>query len=449
MNEDQTEAAGQSDSRIFKKQDDRGALEGSPEDAHASRSPAPSFSEGADISLDVHSPHGTRILPPEGKQLVPGVNRGTRRNAKASKIRSVVKRGRKRGARSMGRYPFLTMANKILDKTRWYKSHGERGRKFRLLNRIAEGCYARKEISTLNPAEMTETDVGVLIGAIKNGNNKDPGRKMRAPATSRKMIHFLEVVCDSAKNGVVGKVLQENPKLIPREAPDEPIDVLTLDDLQTLVGGDWHLEDEWWDITGHMATCFYSGSGVRVGEGRTQDNDGFDLAHGVVHVTHPKGEGVWTRSGEPRSLMLETVAMIREYQEIRADKIRSLGYNLNEIPWFFIYVSEEGTIGEWNERVWNKLKNQIVQHSCVKFQWKILRATFGQKTIDDGTDWNDPNSHKLAVQSVSQCMGHRKTETTEKFYARIRKDPAFSHIREAWKPLSIRSLKPQNQFRGD
>jgi len=399
---------------------------------------------------DDHSLGGAKTTSHDGPFASGENTNGILDDATASRVRSVVKRGRKRGARSMGRFPFLTTVNKILEKTRWYKSHGERERKFRLLNRIVEGCYARKEISTLNPAEMSETDAGVLIGAIKNGNNKNPGRKMRSPATSRKMIHYLEVICDSAKNGVVGKVLRENRNLIPRGSLDEPIETLSLDDLQTLVGGDWSLEDdEWWDITAHMALCLYSGSGIRVSEGRTQNNDGFDLVHGIIHVTHPKGEGQWSKSGESRPLMSETVSMIQEYQEIRADKIRSLGYNLDEVPWFFVYVCEDGTIGEWNERVWNKLKNQIVQHSGVSFQWKILRATFGQKTIDDGTDWNDPDSQKLAIQSVSRCMGHQKTQTTEDFYARIRKEPAFSHIRGVWKPLSVRSLKPQNQLGGD
>lgn len=350
----------------------------------------------------------------------------------------------------MGRYPFLTVANKVLAKTSTYKSHPERGRKFRLLNRIVEGCHARGEISTKNPASFTDQDIGILIRAIKNGNCEEPGRRMRSPATSRKMIHYLEVVCDFTGNGVARKWKLENRSLVPREPPDKPIVVLETPDLERLVGGNWALDDdEWWDITARMAVCLYTHSGLRVGEGRTQEADGIDLENGVIHVTHPKGEGDWAVSGEQRPLMSEAVPIIREYLELRADKIRDMGYNLDDVPWFFIHVSENGAVGEWNERVWNKLKDQIVLHSGVRFQFRNLRATVGTKMIDDGTDPDNPNGRLVAIQAVSRCMGHRKTQTTEAYYARVRKDRAFSHVREAWKPLPVKSLKPPSQSGGD
>lgn len=387
------------------------------------------------------APCETRTLPPVGKQLVLGVTSYGIPNAKASMEHSVVKRGHKiRGSRSMGRFPFLTQVRRLVrdEKAQRYYADStldERRRKMELVAEIVQGCYERHEVAHTNPTKLTDGECAVVIGSITRGFTKDLPKQARSADTCAKMIRFFEEILESSGNGAVGRLRHSKKVLFPKTSSYGDIEVLSLGAWQRLLTGEWHLADPWWDIVAHTAIRLYSTTGVRVSEGRTQRSDGIDFVTSVVYVTHPKGEGKWAKSGDPRGLMPDAVSLLRDYLEVRDDELVSRGVDPQTVPWLFPYFPEDGTVTGWHERIWRRMMAQVQKETEVKFNFRMLRPTFCQKAIDDGTDPSIEHGLEIAIQNVSKQMGHKYTRTTEASYGRIRKDTAFAKVSKAWKPL--------------
>jgi hypothetical protein len=314
----------------------------------------------------------------------------------------------------------------------------ERRRKMKLVARIVQGCYNRGEISTTNPAKLTATECGVIIGAINAGYSEDPPKppkKRRDSATSSKMVKFFETVLVCHENGAVGRLRVTKKVLFPHVSSGGEIEVVRYGAWQTLVAGEWHLSDPWWDTIAHAAVRLYSTTGLRVSEARRQRADGIDLINGVIAVTHPKGEGRWANSGDTRGLVPEAATLLRDYLEVREDELTSRGFDLSTVPWLFPFLPNDNPPTEWDERNWHEMMVQIREKTGVKFDFRMLRPTFCQKAIDDGTDPNDEHGLEIATTMASRQMGHMSSKTTEMFYGRIRKDNAFARVSKTWKPL--------------
>ncbi len=69
-----------------------------------------------------------------------------------------------------------------------------------------------------------------------------------------------------------------------------------------------------------------------------------------------------------------------------------------------------------------KLKGELERRSDVRFSLKTLRATFAQAAKDKG----------VKIEAVSKALRHRRTTTTETFYARIRAEDAFAELERAF-----------------
>jgi len=386
-----------------------------------------------------------RICEIDSQQLAPGANLDGRPDSpKASKGRSVVKRGHKRrGPRSMGRHPFMTAVNRLISEEESQRCYtgstpDERRRKMNLVARIVQGCYDRGEIGTMNPAKLSATECGVVIGAINGGYCEGPPKPpkgRRDPATSSKMVKFFETVLESHENGAVSHLRQTKKVLFPHVSANDEIKVVRYGAWQTLVAGEWHLSDPWWDTVAHTAIRLYSTTGLRVSEGRTQRADGIDLINGVIAVTHPKGEGKWADSGDTRGLVPEAATLLRDYLEVREDELVRRGLDPSTVQWLFPFFPDDGPPTEWKERKWHDMLVQIREKTGVKFNFRMLRPTFCQKAIDDGTDPNSEYGMEIATSNVSRQMGHMSSKTTEKYYGRIRKDNAFARVSKTWKPL--------------
>ena len=384
-------------------------------------------------------------ISPNGEQLASGATpNGLQKSPKASKGRSVVKRGHpKRGPRSMGRFPFMNAVNSIIreeESQRCYtgSTPDERRRKMKLVARIVQGCYNRGEISTTNPAKLTATECGVIIGAINAGYSEGspkPPKGRRDPATSSKMVKFFETVLEYHENGAVSRLRLTKKVLFPHVSSNDEIEVVRYGAWQTLVTGQWRLADSWWDTIAHVAIRLYSTTGLRVGEARTQRADGIDLINSLIAVTHPKGEGKWAKSGDTRGLVPEAVALLRDYLEVREDELNSRGLDPLTVPWLFPFFAKDSPSTEWKEHDWHEMMVQVREKTGVKFNFRMLRPTFCQKAVDDGTDPNDEHGLEIATTMASRQMGHMSSKTTEKYYARIRKDYAFARVSKTWKPL--------------
>lgn len=73
------------------------------------------------------------------------------------------------------------------------------------------------------------------------------------------------------------------------------------------------------------------------------------------------------------------------------------------------------------------MKARVQRASGVEFHLKDFRATFAQTLLD---------ADDTLLQSVSRPLGHTTTNTTEKYYGRIRPDKTFQGINNAFDRIS-------------
>jgi len=78
-----------------------------------------------------------------------------------------------------------------------------------------------------------------------------------------------------------------------------------------------------------------------------------------------------------------------------------------------------GKVGTWSWVMWRQLEKQIELTTGVRFRWKDMRPTFAQEAKDAGSP----------IEVVSKALRHTDTRTTEEYYARIRRETAFSQLR--------------------
>ena len=409
------------------------------------------------IDRDLPVALGVRIPSVDRGTLASGEPNGTASaGGQASRISVVAKGHRHRGARSMGRFPFKAAVNRLVReeaRERLYAENtlAERRRKMHLVGEIAEGSYDRGEVTTSNPEKMTKEDVAVVIGAITRGFRRGLPTRSRCPATTSKMIRLFDTVLLSCGNGAVSELRVRKKALFPRVGLYGNIRTLSTGEWTRLISGVWEVDDPWWNVVARAAIMVYSTTGLRVGELRTQRADGIDLDNERIYVSHPKGEGRWTKSGEARPLMPEAVPLLRDYLEIRGDELAKRGIDPDSVPWLFPYFKQEGTVSEWHDAQWRKMMDKVRQESGVDFTSKVLRPTFAQKAVDNGNDPQNPDGMAVAIGQISKCLGHKKTATTETYYASLSKETAFARVSRAWKPLwetpQLEDL--QNSIRGD
>jgi integrase len=101
---------------------------------------------------------------------------------------------------------------------------------------------------------------------------------------------------------------------------------------------------------------------------------------------------------------------------------RRCGAKPAEVEALFPYVTKRGRVGHWSAAMWAKLKKQVEIASGVEFRWKDFRPTYAQRLKDMGAP----------IEAVSKCLRHTDTGTTERYYARIRSETAFSQARQVW-----------------
>jgi integrase len=337
----------------------------------------------------------------------------------ASQIRkdsSVGSRGhKKRGRRSLGRFPFLTAVNDLLRETNGFYSKStaeERRRKLVRVYAILSELKESGRIASTSPLKIVEADVVEFIAWCKIRLDS---------TTSAHYLRFLDEVLQSVGNSSAMKVRMKRKNLIPHVTP-KAIRTLAEESSDVLLSGAYSLEDEWWDAIGKAAIALYSHSGMRVSELRSAKLTDLDMRKGIVIVSCPKGKGRWANSGELAPIMPGIENVLQAYLDARDEALRNIGLNPMDVEPLFPFISKGGKVGYWQLAMWEKLKIAIEKASGVSFRWKDFRPTFAQKAKDLGA----------SIEVVSKSLRHTSTRTTELYYARIRSETAFSQMRQVW-----------------
>ena len=75
-----------------------------------------------------------------------------------------------------------------------------------------------------------------------------------------------------------------------------------------------------------------------------------------------------------------------------------------------LFPSKESSSGFLSDNTIRQIKKVVEDDIDVEFELRQCRRTFGQRNLDRG----------LEIESASVLMGHATTNTTERFYSRIK-----------------------------
>jgi integrase/recombinase XerD len=139
----------------------------------------------------------------------------------------------------------------------------------------------------------------------------------------------------------------------------------------------------------------------------------------VIKVSNPKGKN---RYGVERTVPIPTPARlyVMDYLQQRDEFLRQ--HNLSECEQLIPRANAKGEAHYYSSNHFRKLKGEVQRLSGIDFRLKDFRSTYAQLLKDKG----------LAIEKVSKVLGHSSTETTERFYARIKDVSIFDEINDLW-----------------
>ena len=333
------------------------------------------------------------------------------------------RRGRKRKARSMGRYPFLTATKAYLNDLRPFRATltlEQLRRDLRTVERDLHALYEAQEVSTMNPAKLTEAEVGALLLRWKTRPTRY-GTPMD-PTSQAHLFRALRGLLEWTGNSAIARMKARSHVRFPRTL-EKPVEVLAFAEIDRLRAAADAIPG-WRGTVARFIVEFPLGTGLRPKELRLARLVDLDLGRGRIRVSHPKGEGSWAAQ-ENAPIVGAAREKAREFVDERADFLRSKGFDPAKVEPLIPFLRKSGAVDYWPAALLRKVKAEIERISGVRFHLKTFRATFAQIAKDNGA----------SIEAVSRGLRHHTTRTTEMFYARMRHEAAFRELEAAWDRL--------------
>jgi integrase/recombinase XerD len=333
------------------------------------------------------------------------------------------RRGRKRKARSVGRYPFLTVSKAYLRDLRPFRAEltlEQLRRDLGTIDRDLQALYAAGEVSAMYPPKLTEADVATLLLRWRTRPSRY-GTPMD-PTSQAHLFRALRGLLEWCGNGAISRMKARSHVRFPRTV-EKPVEALGAEDLARIRAAADAISG-WNGVVARLIVNLAVASGLRPKELRLAQLEDLDLPRGRIRVSHPKGEGAWAAQAYAPILGTAREA-VREFLEERADYLSSRGFDVSKVEHLVPYVRKDGRVESWPEAMLRKLKGELERVSGVRFHLKTFRATFAQLAKDNGA----------SIEAVSRALRHASTKTTEAYYARIRGEAAFRELETAWERM--------------
>lgn len=323
------------------------------------------------------------------------------------------RRGRKRKARSVGRYPFLEASNAYLEFVRPFVAEltaKERGRKLRMIAR----ALADRGITT-HPAKWGEREIGAFVGWMKESGFE--------PEYQAKLVQYVRGLLRFAGNPVLERMTGARIVRLPRKA-EKPVyaksDAWYAETMAKLEGlSNWGAEAV------RFALAFYYTTGLRVKELRLARLADLDTERWTLTIEHPKGEGAWASAGERIAIFPSVRPNVLDFLEARARRLRDLGFDPSRSE--ALIPNDIGSF--YSEAGWRKRRLKTFREAGIeRANFRILRPSFAQRLKDRGAP----------IEAVSKALRHSSTATTERFYARIRTERAWDDLERVWEAPVLR-----------
>ena len=352
------------------------------------------------------------VIPHNEQETIPSKAPGRKKTGHCKRRSKRSKPGRPRKPRSMGRYPFLTWMNKYIEEYRPYKAKSTMDQEERVLKRIHRQFQQLKKqglIESVNPEKLTDRDLGKYIEFLK-----EKGLDVN---TQAKQFCYLKNLLDYVGNNVIDKMNKQ--KKIPKEMHDKPIESLSEKQVQQILKASQTFDGWEGEIIAFMIPAFRY-LGVRTKELVKEEFDDVDIENWMFIVSHPKGEDSWGKKrpiGIPGPLRPHLIRFLKGREE------RLKLYPHIETTALIPNLSRNNATGEpYKNQSFTRWKREVEKQTGISFDFRMLRRTYGQHLRD----------RDVPIDAVSKLMGHKTTQTTEKYYARIRDEHAFQLAEEAW-----------------
>jgi len=309
----------------------------------------------------------------------------------------------------MGRYPFLTFTYRYLEEARAYLDEGtikERKRTLKHFNQVFMQLKANGKIGTTDPTKFTEQEVREFIVWMK--------KKGIDVNTQVNYLSFLNQLLVWCGNATIGRM--RGKRLLPRKKEKE-INSLSEQEVNHIIESTGKIGG-WRGEIARFLCAMYPYTGLRLKELRLAQRSDLNDVKWTIWVRHPKGE---RRYGVQRTAPIPPPIrpIVRQY--LKARKKQLIKYGFDECEQLIPKITPSGTDYYSDKTIWY-LKHKISELAGTDFKIKDFRATFAQVHIDRG----------VQLQAVSKAMGHRTTQTTERYYARIRDVSMFKQINGVW-----------------
>ena len=336
-----------------------------------------------------------------------------RSGSKPSVSRKKGRPGRKREARSTGRYPFLAWMNK------YFKNCGlgettivERRRRLKRIYRDLQYLQSDGKISTTNPEKMTEQEVGAFVELMIERGKQGKDFQHDISALRALLNHADNMALDHYRN-IHANQFRRSAK-VRRHPPFE------MEEFDRIVhSADLVYIGNWNKMESYAIVILGLASGARHKELREGKLSDLNLKPGKesYHIEHPKGEDTYGEARDP-PLRPECIPFLRRYFQKRREMNAKGPDNLFLFPAFRDKIDGKLSANSITKMVRAVGKDARVDgldlHKC--------RRTFGQMLLDEG----------MGIEDVSVLMGHASTAPTERYYCRRKQQQASVSARNLW-----------------
>ena len=324
------------------------------------------------------------------------------RNGTPSVVR---RRGRKRGARSMGRNPLKTRVTKYLEANIGILAEEtlkERARKLRAFERrYAMLCETNSGMKR-DPAIWGEKEMVAILLEIRGHG--------WSTTTQARELENIQGVLSSVDNGILEGLKVRYPHMFPKRLIHRGSSLNEKERNKMLeatknIGG-WNGEVARFLIHTHLLT------GLRPKELRTAHVEDLDTRTWILRVRHPKGEGSYGSNREiPLPAPLRPVAIA--YLRAREQMLAKHGLLYAE-P---LLCRKDKPHSFYSANRLRSIKARVEELSGVKFELRTLRRTYGQMLVD-GSD----------LETASIALGHNSVKTTQAYYCQKNIDTVKSNV---------------------
>jgi integrase/recombinase XerD len=355
-----------------------------------------------------------------------------RSGSKPSVEKSVHKQcGPKRGARSMGRYPFLDAAHQYLEAMKGLLAEPtwiEYERRLRRMDKDFRSLVESNEISKYNPWKMTEKEILAYLRLLKARGLKPSGISHNIDLLNS-LLHFIG-------NGAMDMTRMRFAQSFPKRA-FQRYDPISDDDLMKIIHtANEADESDWQLMLGYGITVIGICTGLRPKELRLATISDLNLIRGTIHTEHVKGEDSYGLARDT-GIHPDGIPFLKRYVKARASVIANKAPTC-EALFPAIQDIKKGGDGYYSPNSLTKLRAKVTAQVGVKFDNRACRRTFGQMNVNMG----------VPIDSVSRMMGHSSTKTTEKYYCRKTTESAISDAQKVWgnapKSQEVARLKKVN-----